>query len=304
MSGVHPAPADGQWYLTGTLAAVLPVLLALLLAWQWGWREPGPIAEGPVLQPVEADSAATLATLFAGHDYVWPPQQPVPLLALQSLPPDLAAQPTMQKKALFFQALLPLVLAENARLEQKRDWLERLRGQPALDEAERARLEELLERYRIGAVNNTDEALVSLLLHVDRVPVALVLAQAANESGWGSSRFVLQANNLFGEWTWRAEEGIEPLVRNSESRHYVRRFDSLADSVRSYIYNINVGHAYAELRQMRAAMRERGESVFDAIRLANGLQRYSIRGEEYVAEIQQMIDGNRLQRLQGLSLAD
>ena len=302
MDGPQARPAALPLY--ALLAVAAPILLALGLAQQWGWRalvHPEPVSSVIDLQPISAASAQELAELFARHHYDWPPTQAVPALSLQAFPTDLAAQPVEEKKALFFQSLLPLVLAENQRLLDKRAWLEGLRGH-SLETEDEVRLQALIERYRIDARLAGDEAIEVLLQHVDKVPIAMVLAQAANESGWGSSRFVLQANNLFGEWTWRAEEGIAPLVRNSESRHYVRRFDSLADSVRAYIYNITVGHAYGELRAMRAAMRAQGRQSFDSVVLANGLERYSIRGEEYVTEIQQMIRGNRLQQLGPLQL--
>jgi Bax protein len=197
---------------------------------------------------------------------------------------------------------LPLVLAENARLQDKRQWLLSLDTRQPLSAEELEQLAVLQDRYKLSVEDEPEQAIRRLLGHIDKVPVALVLAQAANESGWGSSRFVQEGNNLFGEWTWKAEEGIAPLVRNEESRHYVRRFDSLADSVRAYIYNLNAGHAYQDLRRMRAEMRARGAERFDALSLATGLERYSARGEEYVLEIQQMIRGNRLQQLGPLEL--
>lgn len=300
MAGVANTPTDGKWWFTGSAAALVPLLLALWLASQWGWRDPGaPEVSG--LQAVALDSAAELAVLFNEHGYRWPPAEPVPRLSVQQLPADLAQQTIPRKKALFFKTLLPLVLAENQRLEEKRAWLEGLDLQGlAADEAERFAV--LLERYRIEDSTPAEQR-AALLQRVDRVPVALVLAQAANESGWGTSRFVREANNLFGEWTWRAEEGIAPRIRNADSRHYVRRFDNLEASVRAYIYNLNVGHAYEELRTLRAAMRAEGLRPYDAQQLASGLERYSERGEEYVTEIQQMIRSNRLHRLGMLELS-
>ena len=292
-----------QLFLAMALALVLPVLLALSLAWYAPqWRADS--AEKTGLQPVVVESAQQLAELFAAQNYTWPPQQDVPPLALQAFPDDLAEQPVAQKKALFFQALLPLVVVENQRLETKRAWLEGLLEQAPPSDADAQQLAYLLERYRVSGVEELTGQVRALLRHVDRVPVALVLAQAANESGWGSSRFVREANNLFGEWTWQADEGIAPLIRNADSRHYVRRFGSLEDSVRSYMYNINIGHAYQALREMRSRMRAQGQRPYDALTLATGLEGYSERGEEYVTEIQSMIRGNRLHRLGPLQLQD
>ncbi|MBW6476618.1 MAG: glucosaminidase domain-containing protein [Chromatiales bacterium] len=294
--------SDWQTMLATVPALLLPVLLALWLATQWGWRDESSSLASTNLLTVEVSSSRALAALFAEHDYHWPPAERVPALALRAFPADLGEQPINKKKRLFFQSLLPLVLAENARLQKKREWLLGLDSRRPLSAEDAEQLGALRERYKLTATDDAEQDIANLLRHIDKVPVALVLAQAANESGWGSSRFAQQANNLFGEWTWRAEEGIAPLVRNEGSRHYVRRFDSLADSVRAYIYNLNAGHAYADLRRMRAEMRARGAERFDALSLATGLERYSARGEEYVAEIQQMIRGNRLQQLGSLEL--
>lgn len=285
------------------MAIVLPLLLALLLAW-YGQQWRGEPENGLPLRSIVVESSMQLSRLFAEQNYSWPPQQVVPPLALQAFPKDLAEQPVAKKKALFFQSLLPLAVAENQRLETKRAWLEGLLEQEQPSEADEQQLAYLLERYRVSGEEELAGQVRALLRHVDRVPVALVLAQAANESGWGSSRFVREANNLFGEWTWQADEGIAPLIRNADSRHYVRRFDSLEDSVQSYMYNINIGHAYQALREMRSRMRAQGQQPFDALTLATGLERYSERGEEYVTEIQAMIRGNRLHRLGPLQLQD
>ena len=197
-----------------------------------------------------------------------------------------------------------MVLAENRRVQDKRGWLKQRLDTNDWTQPEREELEYLMTRYRIRPEGAEPSAWIrQLLWHVDEVPLALVLAQAANESGWGDSRFTREANNLFGEWTWQAEEGIAPLIRDAESRHYVRRFDTLQDSVRSYMYNINVGHAYTELREMRARMRAQGAKRLNALELASGLLRYSERGEDYVAEIQTMIRGNQLHQLDRLELS-
>lgn len=287
------------------LALLLPIALAITLAWLGQqWRVLPSALEPYGLQPVQLDSTHELAALFASHDYHWPPEQAVPPLALTAFPEDLAEQPVEYKKTLFFRALTPMVLAENRRLRDKRIWLELRLDTNDWTPSEREELEYLMIRYRIEPEGAEPDLWIrQLLRHVDEVPLALVLAQAANESGWGGSRFTREANNLFGEWTWQAEEGIAPLIRDAQSSHYVRRFDSLQDSVRAYMYNINVGHAYTELREMRARMRVQGAKRLDALALASGLLRYSERGEEYVAEIQAMIRGNQLHQLEPLKLS-
>jgi Bax protein len=108
-------------------------------------------------------------------------------------------------------------------------------------------------------------------------------------------------NNLFGEWTWDEENGVIPRYRHQDATHYVRRFDSLRQSVNSYLHNLNSGHAYDTLRALRAKMRSEGE-VLDPVRLAAGLENYSARGSEYVQEIQTMIRSNGLNKLGPLDL--
>ena len=209
-----------------------------------------------------------------------------------------------RKKALFLRALLPLVLAENARMREERRWLEAVMANGGADApAHRERLMQLAGNYGLGA--GTDEPAVlmeRLYRRVDVVPVGLVLAQAANESGWGTSRFSHEANNLFGEWTYNAGEGVLPRQRAEGADHFVRRFGDLRASVRSYIHNINSGRAYAQLRELRAQMRREGREL-DPLQLATGLMRYSARGEAYVAEIRAMIRSNGLNTLGPMRLA-
>ncbi|MFO7857402.1 MAG: glucosaminidase domain-containing protein, partial [Ectothiorhodospiraceae bacterium] len=128
------------------------------------------------------------------------------------------------------------------------------------------------------------------------VPPSMAMAQAANESGWGRSRFAKEANNLFGVWTWDPEHGLRPERRAEGASHFVRVFPDLRASVRNYLYTINIGSAYEPLRQRRAEFRDRGKGV-SGIQLSQGLERYSERGAAYVEEIQGMIRSNGLDEL-------
>jgi Bax protein len=199
---------------------------------------------------------------------------------------------------------VPLVVVENERLHAERRWLEGImRNGGFKDEPQRLRLQQLLGEYGLESDAGIDMALLKRLhLRIDVIPPGLVLAQAANESGWGTSRFSREVNNLFGEWTYRAEHGVMPLQRREEAGHYVRRFDSLRQSVRSYLNNLNRGRAYRGMRQLRASLRGEGQEP-DALTLAAGLTRYSTRGEAYVAEIRAMILSNGLNDLGPLRLA-
>lgn len=290
------------------LALALPVAAAAFLAVEGNRLRPLKLPEPEeTLLPVRVATVAEAERLFARLDYGWPPPPgpTVPRIAVDPLPADLGPElATPRKKALFFRVLLPLVLAENRTLRAQRRHLLRLRemGLPLReDSAARAWLDGLLARYRITIEEGLERAVDALLLRLDEVPPALVLAQAANESAWGTSRFARRANNLFGQWTWQAAHGIVPEGRPEGETYLVRRFPSLRDSVSDYLYNINVGHAYEELRRLRGEMRA-ASLPLDALELAAGLHRYSRRGGDYVAEIRQIIRGNRLQRLGDVDL--
>lgn len=285
-------------------AAVSPVVLALLLTLAIPYSQPAAFTTldsfSPVtLRPVVSSTAEALEKVFRQHDYRWPPTQSVPALAVQSLPSGLEHLPIDEKKALFFRLLLPLVVAENQRLKGLRHWLMQVQAGGVI--ADSGMLATLAVEYRLDPVLPPTELLPRLLKRIDTVPAALVLAQAANESGWGTSRFSRVANNLFGEWTWDASQGERPLRRMEGATHYVRRFDNLRQSVRSYMQNLNRGAAYSRLRAMRASMRAHGE-VIDPFKLASGLSRYSERGEAYVGEIQALIRSNGLNSLGQLDL--
>lgn len=284
-------------------------VLAVILGLHLGWRALQPYASGawandsgaqtvnavPALQPVSADSAGELQTHFDSAGYGWPPEQEVPPLAVQQFPDDLAEVTVDERKALFFQSLLPLLLAENARLREKRTRLQATfaDGDLEVDGPDWQFVAELLYRYQLSVDPNDPETRRRLLRRVDEIPVDLALAQAANESGWGTSRFAQEANNLFGVWTWDADQGLLPVNRPEGATHYVRVFPDLQASVRNYVYTLNVGDAYHDLRQRREQLRQEGQPL-QGMELAPGLVRYSERGEAYVEEVQGMIRSNGL----------
>ena len=202
------------------------------------------------------------------------------------------------RKGAFFSVVLPLVLIANEEVLADRRRLSRLaRGGAPIGAADQAWVARLAARY------GTDPAAIDeLLRRVDMVPPALALAQAAEESGWGQSRFARQGNALFGEWTWNEGEGIVPAGRPAGATYAVRSFDTLLDSVRSYLRNLNTNAAYADLRSARAAMRASSQDL-DAARLAGTLLRYSQRGDEYVDSLRTIIRANDLGAFSGARLA-
>jgi Bax protein len=130
---------------------------------------------------------------------------------------------------------------------------------------------------------------------VDPVPPSLALAQAAIESAWGTSRFAVQGNNLFGQWCYKKGCGLVPLQRNSDSHHEVAKFATVSESVESYIRNINTHRAYIDFRATRAQLRG-AESPASGYQLAENLLEYSELREKYVHEVQAVIRINNLAR--------
>lgn len=192
-----------------------------------------------------------------------------------------------EKKQLFFDILRPLVQEENRKLAE-------LRGRLlALSKNGRRQdwVLEVAERYDIEGPL-TEENWAELLMRVDTIPLELVLAQAAMESGWGESRFAQLGNNLFGQWCFTRGCGIVPRQRPEGASHEVRRFDSVNDALVSYMHNLNMGHAYGDLRWMRASLRQL-QLEPDAATLAGGLSRYSEKGGAYVEEIRKVMRVNR-----------
>jgi len=210
-----------------------------------------------------------------------------------------------ERKQRFIAALLPVVDEENHRIAEQRAWLEKnrrrlIRG-TATDTARRelamlVRDYRLTPRFAVPAAGPVPARLFEeLLLRVDCLPASLVLAQAAIESGWGTSRFLREGNNLFGQWVTGETPGLVP-TEASVADYRLATYDSVAYSVRSYLRNINSHRAYRQLRRSRADLRAAGV-LLDSTILSAGLVRYSQRGEAYVEELLEIIRGNRLDRL-------
>jgi Bax protein len=289
-----------------TLMAAIPVIVAGFIVWH---HQRTPLADTPAqtnltLISIKPPSAEALQNIFSSQDYAWPPQDAVPPYAITNLPYGLGTLDRDEKKTVFFRALLPIVLAENMRIWNQRVFLLEQFGHGSVDPQSDAgqNLATLAERYRVEGDLNNPRVRDTFLQRVDVVPVALVLAQAAQESGWGTSRFALEANNLFGIWTWDEEEGSTPINRPSDASHFVRIYPDVQTSVRAYLHNINIGFAYTEFRALRAEMRSQGKPL-DPIALAGALDRYSTAGDLYVANIRAMIRSNELGKLSDLSLA-
>ncbi|MCH8551958.1 MAG: glucosaminidase domain-containing protein [Natronospirillum sp.] len=215
--------------------------------------------------------------------------------------PDFAALEVVQeRKDEFYDFLLPIIHQENARLLQKRaileSWSDDLAQGNPLPERTLEQLNDLAERYYVELEQDMEAILSELLLKIDVLPPSLIVAQAANESAWGTSRFAREGNNLFGQWCFSEGCGLVPQSRPDGEIYEVRAFDSPAISVRSFLQNLNRHFSYEEMREARAAARDNGQAL-SGLDLAPYLLAYSTRREAYVEEIKQMIRFNNLQAL-------
>ena len=235
---------------------------------------------------------------FAG-----PVKDPLVDVALEAyLPheiPDFGAIADVEeKKQVFFDFLQPFVDLQNTRVQLQRERLlaivDKLEHGAELARAERVFLRSLSTQYEMEGNDFRDPAFLDRLLRrVDILPPSLVLAQAANESAWGTSRFALEANNFFGQWCYTQGCGVVPNRRRASASHEVKAFDSVEEAVRAYFMNINTFPSYLDLRLIRESLREQARPI-DGISLAQGLESYSERGEAYISELQDMIRFNEL----------
>jgi len=280
------------------LVSITLVIASLLSIVIWGNRSSGSNqvshTASVILKP---KSANEIIEFFDGHQYSWPPDDYiVPNIVVKDFPGDMNTLSIDEKKAVFFRLMLPLVMRENQRILEERSYLIKLSNSGNLGYRQLKRLSELASKYGVEGGVSDAGVLTVLSRRIDVIPPAIVLAQAANESAWGTSRFAREANNIFGEWTYKKSQGIVPKKRGAGKKHYIRKFADIEGSLSSYMNNLNRGHAYKKFRLMRSDMRSNHDSL-DALQLVTTLKRYSSRGSDYIAEIKKMILQNSLLEL-------
>lgn len=219
---------------------------------------------------------------------------PLPDWANDELPDFSNYRDTTEKKAAFFSFLYPRVVLANSRILIERNYLDSLANKDTLTAEEYDWLAQQSERLRVDAEPGSKEQFALLRKRLDVIPPSLVLAQAANESAWGTSRFATQGNNLFGQWCFSKGCGLIPRGREEGASHEVAKFASPYRSVRAYIQNLNRHPTYQLLRDVRLTDRK-NQNPLSGIELAEGLLGYSERGKEYVEEIRAMIHYNNLE---------
>ena len=191
------------------------------------------------------------------------------------------------KKETFLKIVLPLVVAENEKILDDREKLKNLIDKKFTTDSEKQWLRQKLLEYK---VKKSD--LKELMIKMDMIPVSIALAQAAKESGWGTSRFALEGNAIFGQWTWDGQ-GIAPLKRDGDKNHKILKFPILRASVKAYKNNLNTHKSYSKFRDKRQQLRNKNKNI-TGLALTDTLKNYAQTGSEYTRILNQIITQNRL----------
>ena len=244
-------------------------------------------------QPVDTVrlSASTIEELFKSTNYNLEDVRKNKLvkpISLTLLPKEIKKiENSKKRKNLFIQIILPLVIKENNNIKLDRKKLFSILNKSKNTKVEKLWLNSKFKQY--GVINKD---LSSLKIRMDEVPTSMAIAQAAKETGWGTSRFAQEGNALFGQWTWSGE-GIKPADADDDSTHKVMKFKVLQASVKAYQRNLNTHSSYKDFRSARAELRDKGQKL-DSIILSEYLDKYAETGKEYVKILQQIIRQNNL----------
>ena len=213
-------------------------------------------------------------------------------------PRDLdALQSTKIKKETFIKIVLPLIVAENERILADRSKLILLSEKKFTTDSEKQWLRQKLLEYKVKKGD-----LKELVKRIDIIPTSIALAQAAKESGWGTSRFALEGNAIFGQWTWSGQ-GIAPLDRESNKNHKILKFPILRASVKAYQNNLNTHKSYSKFRQKRSVLRDKNKKI-KGLELTETLNNYAQTGTEYTKKLNQIIKQNRLMDFEPVKLVN
>ena len=213
------------------------------------------------------------------------------------LPKDLnSIRNTKKKKETFLKILLPLIVAENGKIEDDRKYLLKILKQNDKPENKKW-INKKYKEYRVSNRNINE-----LIEKMDVIPISIALAQAAKESGWGTSRFALEGNAIFGQWTWKGD-GIEPLEKTGDQNHKILKFPLLRASVKAYITNLNTHNGYKDFRKKRFQLREQNKPLIGK-ELIDKLENYAQTGKEYTKVLRQIIEQNDLDEFETVEIDD
>jgi Bax protein len=237
-------------------------------------------------------SAATINELFRQTEYNLNDVRQNKLVkpvALTLLPNELKKiENSKKRKEFFIQIVLPLIIKENNIIKKDRRTLFEIINKSNNTDSE---IQWLDKKYKQYGIKSKD--LTTLKIRMDEIPVSLAIAQAAKETGWGTSRFAQEGNALFGQWTWSGE-GLKPKDAKEGEDHKVMKFNILQASVRAYQRNLNTHSTYKDFRKARAELRDLNKSL-DSMELSKYLNKYAETGNQYVEVLQKIIEQNKLQ---------
>ena len=237
-------------------------------------------------------SASTIKQLFEDTGYDLNDVRKKKLVkpvALTLLPQEIKMiENTKKRKEFFIQIVLPLIIQENNNIKLDRKTLFSIINKSDNTNSEKQWLD---KKYKQYGVKSKD--LSTLKIRMDEIPVSLAIAQAAKETGWGTSRFAQEGNALFGQWTWSGE-GLKPKEAKEGEDHKVMKFNILQASVRAYQRNLNTHSTYKHFRKARAELRD-AKKPLDSIKLSVHLNKYAETGNQYVDVLQKIIMQNKLQ---------
>ena len=243
----------------------------------------------------------TVLTLFDDVDYdlkkVRSNKRVQPIYFTQ-FPKDLEKISSVKlKKETFIKIILPLVVAENQKILDDKYKLKKILSKKTPTDKEKLWLRQKFKEYKIKK-GSTDE----LQKRMDIIPISIALSQAAKESGWGTSRFALEGNAIFGQWTWTGR-GLAPLDRNEEASHKILRFPILRASVKAYKNNLNTHKSYKKFREVRFDLRKKDKPI-KGLSLIYTLDSYAETGAEYIKILKQIIEQNSLTDFENVRLTN
>ena len=222
---------------------------------------------------------------------------PIPRMYFPYIPKNINQYETIKKKSVFKAILLPIALRANELVLEERKIMK-----IAFSTNNIYQIELFSKKYKVknfkkinfSNLNKSELRMIrsELLNKINTIPISLILAQSIIESGWGASRFAQEGNALFGQWTWKNDDGIKP-KGNLDANFYVKNFDSLLESVNSYILNLNTHPAYKGLRNFRISQYYAGKDI-TGNDMANFLDKYAEIGIKYVIKVKKMIEKNQL----------
>ena len=243
----------------------------------------------------------TILSLFKDVDYDLKTvryQKKVKPIYFTQFPKDLdEIKDTKLKKETFIQIVLPLIVAENEKIYDDRVKLKKITSKKMTSDKEKLWLRQKLREYKVKSSNMKE-----LEKRMDIIPVSIAIAQAAKESGWGTSRFALEGNAIFGQWTWTGQ-GIEPLSKGKNEGHKILRFPILRASVKAYKNNLNTHKGYTDFREKRYSLRKKKRKI-KGLDLTITLDKYAQTGKEYTEILEQIIKQNNLTDFETVQLTN